>query len=125
MLIVKICYYLKAGVSMYSEINVGERIKFFRNKLGWSQEKLALQAEINTAFLGHLERGLKNPTIKTLEKITFALGVSLSEFFEPDIEITDEKEVILSHIHNKLKDLPLESINKIDTILQNVLTLEK
>ena len=63
---------------MYFEINVGERIKFFRNKLGWSQEKLALQAEINTAFLGHLERGLKNPTIKTLEKITFALGVSLS-----------------------------------------------
>ena len=65
---------------MYNEINVGERIKYFRTKSGLSQENLALQAEINPAFLGHLERGLKNPTIKTLEKITCALGISLAEF---------------------------------------------
>lgn len=54
---------------MYCEVNVGERIRYFRNLRGWSQETLALQAEINPAFLGHLERGLKSPTIKTLEKI--------------------------------------------------------
>ena len=57
---------------MYCEVNVGERIRYFRNLRGWSQETLALQAEINPAFLGHLERGLKSPTIKTLEKIVRA-----------------------------------------------------
>lgn len=110
---------------MYNEINVGERIKYFRIKNGLSQENLALQAEINPAFLGHLERGLKNPTIKTLEKITHALGISLAEFFEPNTEITDEKQAALTHIYNQIKDLPLESVNKISIILQNVLTLEK
>ena len=40
---------------MYCEVNVGERIRYFRNLRGWSQETLALQAEINPAFLGHLE----------------------------------------------------------------------
>ena len=54
---------------MYCEVNVGERIRYFRNLRGWSQETLALQAEINPAFLWHLERGLKSPTIKTPEKI--------------------------------------------------------
>ncbi len=38
---------------MYCEVNVGERIRYFRNLRGWSQETLALQAEINPAFLGH------------------------------------------------------------------------
>ena len=110
---------------MYNEINVGERIKYFRTKSGLSQESLALQAEINPAFLGHLERGLKNPTIKTLEKITCALGISLAEFFEPNTETTDEKQAALTHIYNQIKDLPLESVNKISIFLQNVLTLEK
>lgn len=44
---------------MYCAVNVGERIRYFRNLRGWSQETLALQAEINPAFLGHLERGSK------------------------------------------------------------------
>ena len=66
---------------MYCEVNVGERIRYFRNLRGWSQETLALQAEINPAFLGHLERGLKSPTIKTLEKIVRALDISLAELF--------------------------------------------
>ena len=29
---------------MYCEVNVGERIRYFRNLRGWSQETLALQA---------------------------------------------------------------------------------
>jgi len=71
---------------MYCEVNVGERIRYFRNLRGWSQETLALQAEINPAFLGHLERGLKSPTIKTLEKIVRALDISLAELFaDPQI----------------------------------------
>lgn len=60
---------------------VGKKIKKYRTVRGWSQEKLALQAEINTAFLGHLERGLKNPTVTTLRKITDALDITLSDFF--------------------------------------------
>ena len=61
---------IKGQVTMiYCEVNVGERIRYFRNLRGWSQETLALQAEINPAFLWHLERGLKSPTTKTPEKI--------------------------------------------------------
>ena len=37
---------------MYCEVNVGERIRYFRNLRGWSQEPLALQAESTRLFSG-------------------------------------------------------------------------
>ena len=80
---------------MYCEVNVGERIRYFRNLRGWSQETLALQAEINPAFLWHLERGLKSPTIKTLEKIVRALDISLAELFA-DPQPVDNENVFVS-----------------------------
>lgn len=67
---------------MYCEVNVGERIRYFRNLRGWSQETLALQAERNPAFLWYLERDLKSPTVKTLEKPVRALDISLAELFD-------------------------------------------
>ena len=59
--------------------NIGETIRLLRQKKRMSQEQLALQAGINTSYLGQVERGEKNPTIKTLEKIANALEISLSD----------------------------------------------
>ena len=81
---------------MYCEVNVGERIRYFRNLRGWSQETLALQAEINPAFLGHLERGLKSPTIKTLEKIVRALDISLAELFADPQPVDNAKDAVIA-----------------------------
>ena len=110
---------------MYRAINVGERIRYFRQLRGWSQETLALQAEINPAFLGHLERGLKSPTIKTLEKIVAALNISLAELFAEPQPTTEAKEQILSQIQDQIKDLSEENLQKIMVILQNILSMEK
>ena len=102
---------------MYCEVNVGERIRYFRNLRGWSQETLALQAEINPAFLGHLERGLKSPTIKTLEKIVRALDISLA--------VDNAKDAVIAQVCDQIRDLPLESIERINVIVRNVLAIEK
>ena len=47
-------------------IEVGERIRYFRLKCNFSQEALALRIGMNPSYIGHLERGLKCPTIDTL-----------------------------------------------------------
>lgn len=52
----------------------------------FSQEQLALKVEMNPAYLGQVERGLKCPTINTLYKITEGLDISLAEFFSFDLE---------------------------------------
>ncbi|MBQ3573622.1 MAG: helix-turn-helix transcriptional regulator [Clostridia bacterium] len=58
-------------------IGVGEKIRFHRNRVGWSQERLALEAGINSGFLGCVERGEKTPTMRTLEKIAEALEITV------------------------------------------------
>lgn len=71
------------------ENKVGQRIKYYRLQRGMSQEQLALSAGINPAFLGHLERGLKSPTMTTLDKIIGALNLTYSEFFEDSANTDD------------------------------------
>jgi len=46
-----------------------------------SQDDLAFAAGIERAYLGYLERGTKNPTVATLEKIARALERDISEMF--------------------------------------------
>lgn len=58
---------------------VGRNIAGIRRKRGFSQSELSTHAEIEKATLGHIETGTQNPTLKTLYKISKALGVSLSE----------------------------------------------
>ncbi|MCT2534469.1 helix-turn-helix domain-containing protein [Aquibacillus koreensis] len=60
---------------------VGERIRSLRKKQKLSQEELAHLAAIHPTYIGQLERGEKNVTIDTLEKITNALNISLEELF--------------------------------------------
>ncbi|MDR0232616.1 MAG: helix-turn-helix domain-containing protein [Dysgonamonadaceae bacterium] len=48
---------------------IGGSIRILRTGKGPSQEQLALNAGVNTSYIGQIERGEKNPTIKTLEKI--------------------------------------------------------
>ena len=50
---------------------------------GISQDNLALEANVERAYVGYLERGNKNPTVTTLEKIADALSCDISEFFVP------------------------------------------
>ncbi len=58
-----------------SNINkrTGARIRKLRKKKGWSQEKLALEANLHRAYIGQIERGEKNIGLKNLEKIAKTL----------------------------------------------------
>ncbi|MBS4981907.1 MAG: helix-turn-helix transcriptional regulator [Lachnospiraceae bacterium] len=61
---------------------VGIRIRELRNELNLSQEKLALKADVDRTYLAGVEQGKRNPSIKSLEKIINALGVSFQTFFK-------------------------------------------
>ncbi|MBP1904438.1 transcriptional regulator with XRE-family HTH domain [Paenibacillus turicensis] len=63
--------------------NIGENIRILRIKNNLSQEQLALNAGVNTSYIGQIERGEKNPTIKTLEKISFTLNIELIDLLHP------------------------------------------
>lgn len=61
---------------------IGQRIRNYRNQLGLSQEKLAELSGCHPTYIGQIERGEKNATLESIEKISSALSVPLSKLFE-------------------------------------------
>jgi len=60
-------------------INFGNKIKKERKKNGYNQYDFALECGISEAYYGRIERGEFSPTLSTINKISRALGVTLSE----------------------------------------------
>lgn len=58
---------------------LSENIKRIRNELGIPQERLALEAGIDRTLISKIERGLANPTLGVLIKISTRLNVSICE----------------------------------------------
>lgn len=84
---------------------VGARIRQLRTERGMSLEKLALECGMNPAFLGHVERGLRCPTIYTLSRVCGGLGISLAELFltEPDQEAGNAAAI--QHVTDRMREL--------------------
>ena len=61
---------------------IGRRIRNHRTKLGLSQEKLAELSWCHPTYIGQLERGEKNATIESIERISASLNMPLSKLFE-------------------------------------------
>ena len=98
---------------------IGKRIRYFRKKQNLSQEKLALEAGINPAFLGHLERGIKSPTATTLAKISDALNITMSELVFFDSE-ENQNENNIRKITAAIEKLPPEKAKVLTDIVVNI-----
>jgi len=59
----------------------GERVRELRLAIGLSQEALAFKSGIHRTYLGSIERGERNPSLKNIASIAKALGVTLSQLF--------------------------------------------
>jgi transcriptional regulator with XRE-family HTH domain len=62
-------------------IRLAENIRRRRKQKGWSQEKLALQADVHRVFMGRIERCEQSPSLSTLEKIANALNIPIQDLF--------------------------------------------
>lgn len=58
----------------------GQTLKELRTKAGLSQEALALECDLDRTYISLLERGLRQPTLKTLFKLSETLEVLPSTF---------------------------------------------
>jgi transcriptional regulator with XRE-family HTH domain len=60
---------------------IGLNIRAERTRLGWSQEKFAEFANVHTNYIGKIERGEQNLTIKKIVNLANILQVPLEEIF--------------------------------------------
>lgn len=63
-------------------LSFGQRLKELRESKNLTQAQLAEAIGVSTNFVGMVERGKRNTTIDKLFKISYALNVKLSYFFE-------------------------------------------
>ncbi|MFI3285791.1 MAG: helix-turn-helix transcriptional regulator [Rikenellaceae bacterium] len=57
----------------------GQRVQTIRKKQGLSQERLADKADLHRTYIGMIERGEKNITLRNIEKIANALNINIKE----------------------------------------------
>ncbi len=62
--------------------DIGKRIRERREAKGWSQEQLAIEADVDNSHLGKLERGEGNPTMKLVFRIAQALDVDFRNLLD-------------------------------------------
>ena len=60
----------------------GKRVRKLRAEKGLSQEELAFKVGIHRTYIGGIERGERNPSLKNIAAIAKALGVTLSDLFQ-------------------------------------------
>ena len=60
----------------YDKVQVGNRIRGSRLEKGWTQERLAAEAEISVQQLRALEKGQRNLGVDHLGRLSDAMGVS-------------------------------------------------
>ena len=57
----------------------GARLKSIRLDQGISQEKLAELAELHRTYVSSVERGQRNVTLETIEKLAAAVDVTMAQ----------------------------------------------
>lgn len=81
------------------EINIGERIAYFRASKGFTVNRLANKAGISQSYLREIEMGhYTNPSVDVLDVLCNTLGISLKEFFDTDTEIHNIDDSLLKEI---------------------------
>lgn len=63
-------------------IDLGNRIRTLRQEIGLSQEKFALNIDMDRTYFASVEAGKRNIAIVNIKKIADGLGVTLSELFK-------------------------------------------
>lgn len=68
-------------VNMIRMADIGDTIamnvRHFRKVKGISQEELAHLTDLDRTYISGIERGIRNPTIRVLEKLAIALDVDI------------------------------------------------
>jgi transcriptional regulator with XRE-family HTH domain len=60
---------------------VGPAIRALRERLALSQEELAHRADLDRTYVSGIERGRRNPSLSSLQRIVTALNTQLDVLF--------------------------------------------
>lgn len=95
----------------------GKRVRTIRKAAKITQEEAAEAAQLNSKYLGEIERGEKRPSFEAIMALAKALNVSPDAFFQFDREENDEKTQ-RRKIENLLKVANLQQLRQVQRVLK-------
>lgn len=60
-------------------IKLGVNLKSARKQKGLTQEHLATKVRVSPTYIGFIEQGQRNPSLKTLDKIARVLSIKITD----------------------------------------------
>lgn len=102
---------------------IGRRIRSYREEQKMSREKLAEIADLHPTYIGQLERGEKNATIDTLDRICDGLSITLEQLFE-NINNRDKRNTVASRSYNIIHSLSPERQKHLYAIMKEIVNFE-
>ena len=96
---------------------LGKRIRDLRKQRGLSQEELGWKSELHFTYIGGVERGEKNCSIITLEKIAKGLEININDLFDTHSNKIDINK-IKKEINNKINLLSPQALIALQEMLK-------
>jgi len=62
-------------------VRLGQAVRRRRTEMDLSQESLAERADLHRTYIADIERGVRNVSLKNIEKLARALEVSIADLF--------------------------------------------
>ncbi|WP_339167819.1 helix-turn-helix transcriptional regulator [Paenibacillus sp. FSL R5-0341] len=103
--------------------SVGERIRAIRKMKGLTQQQLAELSGLDDAYIGSVERGERNFSIDTVEKIIIALEIPSENFFISSGEMTEEQLARMKALDDYsilISDLSEEKLIKFTNVVNEI-----
>lgn len=100
---------------------VGERIKIARKNRGLTQTQLGKIVDMPQPYIAGIEKGEKNISIETLEKLVNALDIDPTELFIPFTSAENVKKAVLSDkIKLLINSRSVDEVEIINKLLMDV-----
>ncbi|KWX69440.1 transcriptional regulator [Paenibacillus riograndensis] len=102
---------------------VGDRIRAIRKTKELTQQQLAELSNLDDAYIGGVERGERNFSIDTLEKIVVALKIQPMELFQNHDDLNEVEAAQRRAIDEyavTVSELSVKQINTLNRIVREV-----
>jgi transcriptional regulator with XRE-family HTH domain len=108
---------------------VGEQLRTIRKAKNLTQEDIADKSGLSFSYISDVERGTRNISLESLEKIIVALGVMPYEVFsfkniETELDLSD-KRLIVEVIGSLLMDRSIEEVKFIQKVVTEYIITSK
>lgn len=100
---------------------LGTRIREIRKERRQTIAQLAEAVNLSDNFIGSIERGVRSPAVKTLERIARALKVKVEDLFHfPDCKENQRRKTLNELVYRLIKGKNIKDIELVSKIAETV-----